>query len=128
LSSCRGGEHTTQGKNVRLGIVILGDLEETPGDGLECPKLGEPKALEIDNDECLAYRPTGGGRCGRENLDEERLDIDENRAPMLLWSHLTIEPLEADGTKILNVYRTTELYTTNKNDKRRSVSVAWSLR
>jgi hypothetical protein len=33
---------------------------------------------------------------------------------MLLRSHLTIEPLEADRTKVLNVYRTTELYMTNK--------------
>jgi hypothetical protein len=109
MSNAGGGEHEPRRKDVRLGIVILGDLEETPRNGLECPKLGEPKALEIDNDEGLAYRPTRGRRRGWENLDEERLDIDENRAPMLLWGHLTIEPLEADRTKVLNVYRTTEL-------------------
>ena len=112
---------TGQGRNdVRLGIVALGDLEEAPRYGLERPELGEPKALEIDDDERLAYGPTGSSRCGRENLDKERLDVDENRAPVLLRRHLLIESLGAYRTKGVDVYRTAELHTTRTN-KTRSV-------
>jgi hypothetical protein len=98
--------------DVRLGKVVLGDVEEAPRDGLEGPELGEPEALEVNDDERLAYRPTGGGGRGWEHLGEESLDVDEDSLPMLLGSNVLIEPLETYRAEALDVYRTAELHTT----------------
>jgi hypothetical protein len=43
----------------------------------------------------LAYWPTSGGGRGWEDLGEDSLDIDEDGAPVFLWSYVLIEPLEA---------------------------------
>ena len=104
------------GADVRLGEVVLGDVEKAARDGLECPKLGEPKALEVDDDERLAYWSTGGGGCGWEDLGEDGLDVDEDRAPVFLRGYALIEPLGAYRTKALDVYRTAELYTMDRSD------------
>jgi hypothetical protein len=98
--------------DVRLGKVVLGDVEEAPRDGLEGPELGEPEALEVNDDERLAYRPTGGGGRGWEHLGEESLDVDEDGLPMLLGSNVLVEPLETYRAEALDVYRTAELHTT----------------
>jgi hypothetical protein len=99
----------------------LGDVEEASRDGLEGPELGEPEALEVDDDERLAYRPAGGGRRGWEDLGEESLDVDEHGAPVLLWRDVSVEPLVAYRAEALDVYRTPELYDTVP-----SISRDWS--
>jgi len=45
---------------VRFGKVVLGDIEEALRYKLEGPERGKPEAqaLEVDDDECLAYWPT----------------------------------------------------------------------
>lgn len=100
------------GRNVRLGKVVLGDVEEASRDGFEGPELGEPEALEVDDDERLAHRPAGGGRRGGEDLGEESLDADEHGAPVLLRRDVSVEPLVAYRAEALDVYRTPELYDT----------------
>jgi hypothetical protein len=71
--------------------------------------LGESEALEIDDDERLAYWPTGGGGRGWEDLGEESLDVDEDRAPVFLWGDVLVEPLGAYRTEALDMYGTAEL-------------------
>lgn len=88
----------------------MGDFEEASRDGLEGPELGEPEALEVDDDERLAHRPAGGGRRGWEDLGEESLDADEHGAPVLLRRDVSVEPLVAYRAEALDVYRTPELY------------------
>jgi hypothetical protein len=101
--------------DVRFGKVVLGDVEEAPRDGLEGPELGESEALEVNDDERLAYRPTSSGGRGWEHLGEESLDIDEDGLPMVLGSDVLVEPLGAYRAEALDVYRTAELHTTEVN-------------
>lgn len=104
------------GADVRLGEVVLRDVEKAARDGLEGPELGEPEALEVDDDERLAYWSTGGGGCGWEDLGEDGLDVDEDRAPVFLRGYALVEPLGAYRTEALDVYRTAELYTMERSD------------
>jgi hypothetical protein len=96
---------------VRLWKVILGDVEKASGNGLESPELGEPQTFEVNDDERLAYRPTGGGGRGWEDFGKESLDVDEDGAPVLLGRYVSVEPLVAYRTEALDVYRTAELHT-----------------
>jgi len=91
-------------------------VEKAARDRLEGPELGESEALEVDDDECLAYWPTGGGGRGWEDLGEDRFGIDEDSAPVFLWSYVLVEPLGAYRTEALDVYRTAELYTMERSD------------
>jgi hypothetical protein len=90
----------------------LGDVEKASRDGLEGPELGEPEAFEVDDDERLAYRPTGGDGGGWEDLGEEGFDVDEDGAPVLLGRYVSVEPLVAYRAEALDMYRTAELYAT----------------
>ena len=105
-----------RGADVRLGEVVLGDVEKAARDGLEGPELGEPEALEVDDDERLAYWSAGGGGRGWEDLGEDGLDVDEDRAPVFLRGYALIEPLGAYRPEALDVYRTAELYTMEWSD------------
>jgi len=59
-------------------------VEKAARDSLEGPELGESDALQIDDDERLAYWPTGGGGRGWEDLGEDSFNIDEDGAPVFL--------------------------------------------
>jgi hypothetical protein len=89
----------------------LGDIEKAPRDGLEGPELGEPETFEVDDDECLAYRSTCGGGRRWEDFGKERLDVDEDGTPVLLWRYVSVESLVAYRTEALDVYWTAELRT-----------------
>jgi hypothetical protein len=89
-------------------------VEKAARDGLECPELGEPKALEVDDDERLAYWPTSSGGRGWEYLGEEGLDVDEDGAPVFLWGYPLVEPLGAYRAEALDMYWTAELYTMSR--------------
>lgn len=89
----------------------MGDVEKASRDRLERPELGEPEAFEVDDDERLAYGPTGGDGGGWEDLGEEGFDVDEDGAPVLLGRYVSVEPLVAYRAEALDVYRTAELYT-----------------
>jgi hypothetical protein len=103
--------------DVRLGKVVLRDVEKAARDGLEGPELGESEALEIDDDERLAYWPTSGGGCGWEDLGEESLDIDEDSAPVFLRRYMLVEPLGAYRTEAQDMYGTAELqHTMERSD------------
>ena len=73
--------------------------------------MGEPETSEVDDDERLAYRSTGGKGGSWENFGEEGFDVDEDGAPVLLGRYVSVEPLVANRAEALDVYRTTELYT-----------------
>ena len=105
-----------RGADVRLGEVVLGDVEKAARDGLEGPELGEPEAFEVDDDERLAYWSAGGGGRGWEDLGEDGLDVDEDRAPVFLRGYALVEPLGAYRPEALDVYRTAELYTMEWSD------------
>ena len=102
-------------RDVRLGKVVLGDVEKAARDGLEGPELGESEALEIDDDERLAYWSTSGSGRGWEDLGEESLDSNEDGTPVFLWRYVLEEPLGAYRTKALDMYGTAALY----NDDRK---------
>ena len=110
----KGGLRWGRRTDERLGEVVLRDVEKAARDGLEGPELGEPKALEVDDDERLAYRPSDSGRRGWEDLGEEGLDVDEDSAPVFLRGHLLVEPLGAYRAEALDMYGAAELYTDEK--------------
>lgn len=91
-------------------------MEKAARDGLEGPELGQSKALEVDDDERLAYWPTGSGGRSWEDLGEESLDIDEDSAPVFLRRHVLVEPLGAYRTEAQDMYGTTELHTMERSD------------
>ena len=100
--------------DVRLGKEALGYFEGTSGDRLECPELHEAETFEVDDDEYLAYRPTCGRGRGGEDFGEERLDVHEYRAPVLLGCDVAIEPLGAHRAEALDVHGATELQHINR--------------
>ncbi len=91
-------------------------MEKAPRDGFEGPELRKSEALEVDDDERLAYWPTGSGGRGREDFGEDSFDIDENGTPVFLWSYVLVELLGAYPTEALDVYRTAELYAMESSD------------
>jgi hypothetical protein len=110
----RKGGLRSRRKDVRLGEVVLRDMEKAARDGLEGPELGEPEALEVDDDERLAYWPTGSGGRGWEDLGEEGLNVDEDGTPVFLRGNLLVEPLGAYRAEALDMYGTAELYTMSR--------------
>jgi len=91
-------------------------VEKAPRDGFEGPELRKSETLEVDDDERLAYWPTGSGGRGREDFGEDSFDIDENGTPVFLWSYVLVELLGAYPTEALDVYRTAELYAMESSD------------
>ena len=112
--------------SVRLGKVALGDLEGASGDRLECPELREAEALQVDDDERLSYGPTCGCGRGGEYLGEERLDVHEDRAPVLLGCDVAIEPPGAHRAEALDVHGAAELH--NKTKKKNATNQSPSQR
>ena len=114
--------------SVRLGKVALGDLEGASGDRLECPELREAEALQVDDDERLSYGPTCGCGRGGEYLGEERLDVHEDRAPVLLRCDVAIEPPGAHRAEALDVDGAAELHNKTKRKRNKSIIVSALLR
>ena len=111
------GSHTARLWNVRLGKVTLGYVKGTSGDRLERPELREAESFQIDDDERLPYRPTCGRGRGGEDLGEERLDVHEDCAPVLLGCYVAVEPPGAHRAEALDVHGAAELHIKNQSSQ-----------
>ena len=73
--------------------------------------MREAEAFQVDDDERLSYGPTCGCGRGGEYLGEERLDVHEDCAPVLLGCDVAVEPPGAHRAEALDIHGAAELHT-----------------